>query len=280
MSSQFLDHDRLSDLLAQRATEGLSQAEHQELLALLAAFPDADGEAFEKTAAALTLAADWPDERLPSDVRKRLDQLAESQFPLLAANALPQSRKEESRPQGERSSDKRLAWFAAAAAVLLAAVAWWPRLEFSQQRDIDLLTQASLDVGTLTDLRERFIAATSPLTRPWANTEDAASQGVTGDIVWDNESQTGYMRFAGLPVNDPEQSQYQLWIFDAARGEQYPVDGGVFNVPAGVTEVVVPILAKLPVSSPALFAVTIERPGGVVVSSRERIVVVAPVSAG
>lgn len=153
-------------------------------------------------------------------------------------------------------------------------------MEFSQQRDVDLLTQASLDVGALTELRERFIATTSPLTRPWVNTEDVASQGVMGDVVWDSESQTGYMRFSGLPANDPEENQYQLWIFDAARGEQYPVDGGVFNVPAGVAEVVVPILAKLPVSNPALFAVTIERPGGVVVSSRERIVVVAPVNAG
>lgn len=280
MSSRFLDHDRLADLLTQRATEGLSPAEQQELLELLANFPDADGEALETIAAALTLAADWQQEPLPVDVRSRLDQLAESQFPLLAPPPSPPEATHGQRGQRSGSSDKRLAWFAAAAAVLLAAVAWWPRLEFSQQRDVDLLTQASLDVGALTELRERFIATTSPLTRPWVNTEDVASQGVMGDVVWDNESQTGYMRFSGLPANDPEENQYQLWIFDAARGEQYPVDGGVFNVPAGVAEVVVPILAKLPVSNPALFAVTIERPGGVVVSSRERIVVVAPVNAG
>lgn len=280
MSSQFLDHDRLADLLVQRAIEGLSQTEQQELRGLLESFQDADADALERTAAALTLAGDWQEEPLPADVRVRLDRLAESQFPTLVMHPLPRNAKEDPSPEGSVSSDKRLAWFAAAAAVLLAAIAWWPRLELSQQRDIDLLTQASLDVGTLTELRQQFIAATSPLTRPWVNTEDAASQGVMGDIVWDTGTQTGYMRFSGLPVNDPEQSQYQLWIFDAARGEQYPVDGGVFNVPAGVTEVVVPILAKLPVSNPALFAVTIEQPGGVVVSSRERIVVLAPVNAG
>ncbi len=40
-------------------------------------------------------------------------------------------------------------------------------------------------------------------------------------------------------------------------------------------EVVVPILAKLHVDHATLFAVTVERPGGVVVSKRERIVVTA-----
>lgn len=280
MSSQFLEDDRVTDLLAQRATEGLSPAEEQELLALLRAFPDADGEVFEKTAAALMLAADWPEEQLPAGVRARLESLAATHFPTPVKDAGGQRTEERDQLRRPGDSDNRLAWFTAAAAVVLAAVAWWPRLEFLPPPGIDLLTQASLDVGALTELRERFVAATSPLTRPWVNTEDAASQGVMGDIVWDTESQTGYMRFYGLPANDPDQSQYQLWIFDAARGDQYPVDGGVFDIPAGVTEVVVPILAKLPVSNPALFAVTIEQPGGVVVSKRERIVVLAPINAG
>jgi hypothetical protein len=55
----------------------------------------------------------------------------------------------------------------------------------------------------------------------------------------------------------------------------YPVDGGVFEIPADGGEVVIPIEAKLPVGQPTLFAVTVEPPGGVVVSSRERIVLVA-----
>ena len=51
------------------------------------------------------------------------------------------------------------------------------------------------------------------------------------------------------------------------------VDGGVFDIGPG--EVIVPIRAALPVTTPKLFAVTIEKPGGVVVSSRQRIVVTA-----
>ena len=38
---------------------------------------------------------------------------------------------------------------------------------------------------------------------------------------------------------------------------------------------IVPIRAKLPVSDAHLFAVTVEQPGGVVVSSRDRIVLLA-----
>ena len=82
------------------------------------------------------------------------------------------------------------------------------------------------------------------------------------------------MRFKGLAVNDAKQLQYQLWIFDKHRDQAFPVDGGVFDV-SSTGEVIVPISAKLRVDEPVLFAVTVEAPGGVVVSKRERIVVTA-----
>ena len=84
------------------------------------------------------------------------------------------------------------------------------------------------------------------------------------------------MRFESLAPNDPETSQYQLWIFDPTRAdwEARPVDGGVFDVPSS-GEVCVPIDAKLAVRETALFAVTLEVPGGVVVSRRERLVLTA-----
>jgi anti-sigma-K factor RskA len=67
--------------------------------------------------------------------------------------------------------------------------------------------------------------------------------------------------------------QYQLWIFDGGRDQRYPVDGGVFDVPTNATEVVIPIHAALPVLSAKAFAVTVEKPGGVVVSGRQHVVV-------
>ncbi|MBK9520021.1 MAG: hypothetical protein IPO09_22405 [Anaeromyxobacter sp.] len=110
----------------------------------------------------------------------------------------------------------------------------------------------------------------------WAATKDPAAQGASGDVVWSGARQAGFMRIRGLQRNDRVRAQYQLWIFDAAREAAHPVDGGVFDV-AG-DEVVVPIDAAVAVDRPTLFAVTVERPGGVVVSRRERIVLAAAVA--
>ncbi|MEO1716470.1 MAG: hypothetical protein AAFR76_05105 [Planctomycetota bacterium] len=53
-----------------------------------------------------------------------------------------------------------------------------------------------------------------------------------------------------------------------------PVDGGVFDInEAG--KVVIPIRVALPASDVVAFAVTVERPGGVVVSDQARRVVIA-----
>ena len=79
------------------------------------------------------------------------------------------------------------------------------------------------------------------------------------------------MTFAGLEQNDPTESQYQLWIFDKNQDE--PIDGGVFNV-AG-DNVIVPIDPKLKAVDVFQFAVTIEKPGGVVKSKQERIALLA-----
>jgi anti-sigma-K factor RskA len=106
-----------------------------------------------------------------------------------------------------------------------------------------------------------------------AATKDPAAAGVMGDVVWDPETQTGFLHFVGLAPNDPQVHQYQLWIFDGGRDKRYPVDGGVFDVPANSSEVVIPIRAELPIRKLAAFAVTIEKPGGVVVSSRDHVIV-------
>ena len=64
---------------------------------------------------------------------------------------------------------------------------------------------------------------------------------------------------------------------DPSRDER-PIDGGVFDIPAGADEVIVPIDAKLRADNPAVFAITLEQPGGVVVSEGP-LLVVAPVGA-
>ena len=83
------------------------------------------------------------------------------------------------------------------------------------------------------------------------------------------------MTFRDLPPNDPTRRQYQLWIVDGKRDAAHPVDGGVFDMPNGQTDVVIPIDPKILVHDAQAFVVTVETVGGVVVSDREQIVVLA-----
>jgi anti-sigma-K factor RskA len=94
-------------------------------------------------------------------------------------------------------------------------------------------------------------------------------------VSWSRVAQRGEMRFTGLVPNDRAHWQYQLWIFDKTRDQRYPVDGGVFDIPMGGGEVVVPIRARVPVGDAVMFAVTVEPAGGVVVSTRERVALLA-----
>ena len=96
-------------------------------------------------------------------------------------------------------------------------------------------------------------------------------------MVWSNALQKGYLRFTNMPVNDPAVEQYQLWIIDPQRDDK-PIDGGVFDISKS-GEVIVPINAKLGVVDPQAFAVTIEKPGGVVVSSQNNLPLLAKVDA-
>ncbi|HMB74492.1 MAG TPA: anti-sigma factor, partial [Gammaproteobacteria bacterium] len=152
-------------------------------------------------------------------------------------------------------------WLVAATSLVAAIVAWWPGAAPDPQ-------------AMLTERRAALITAGA---RPvsWSATGDVTAASASGDVVWDDASQEGYMRIVMLQSNDPRAFQYQLWIFDAGRDARYPVDGGVFDMPPASADVIVPIRARVPVGSATMFAITVERPGGVVVSDRERIVLIA-----
>ena len=103
----------------------------------------------------------------------------------------------------------------------------------------------------------------SPASDPYAK--------ISGEVVWNDERQEGYMSLANLPVNDPTKNQYQLWIIDPKRDE-IPVDGGVFDIPVGSETAIIPIRNALQVSKPTVFVITLEQPGGVVKSKLEVVV--------
>ena len=186
------------------------------------------------------------------------------------------------KPQAKPTSNwfGRLGWLAAAACLAFAVVGAWKVRE--QQKLIAAIKApprpASIDFAAQ---RRALIAQGGQLVQlNWATAAYPGMEKVRGDVVWSDAAQQGYMRFVGMPANDPDKLVYQLWIFAANQDEKYPIDGGVFNInnsPNRDGEIIVPINAKLLVSQPGLFAVTIEKPGGVVVSKRDKLALLAKV---
>jgi hypothetical protein len=321
MSHFASENDRVLNLLADAASTGLDARSADELAMLLGDASGADVESMELAAAALDLALQGEAgvEAMPARVmasvtaeaakfvgagaaasatspeRQRVGSSISSPSLTLtrtdADAAIPsrpvfQPGSNASRSSGGSGGLSYLGWLAAAAGIALAASAWLPRL-------------GSNSGGPSGGGGGAVASATSKLTfdqlkaRPgtieiaWKPLPDETCQGTcSGEVIWNNELQQGYMTFKGLAANDPATFQYQLWVFDASQ--KHPVDGGVFDIASGGGsakvnsrgEVVVPVVAKIRVDTPQAFAVTIEKPGGVVVSDQKRIATLAPVSKG
>lgn len=253
-----IDAARLEELLGDRATVGLSSEEQRELVELLARAGETgepSSDASELAAAALDVAfSPTQHPELPAALRAKLVARGEA---FSAERKATQKRGEMRAIGGEAPRGNRsVAWWVAAAAVVLALIGWWPKL-------------AGILNGDVADRRAELLARENTLRVDAKGTELA--KDAVGDVVWSNAAQQGFLRVTGLPANDPSVQQYQLWIFDEAQ--EHPIDGGVFDVSGG--ELLMPINAKLRVARPKLFAVTLEKPGGVVVSDQKRIALVA-----
>lgn len=241
------------------------------------AAPGAEPSDWEFAAAACELALLSADRvaaaPLPVAVRNRIAAEASVYLPARRDGAVVPA------PAGraERRSPLVMAgWWVAAC--LAVAVAW---LGATRRQDGE--TRPLTIAQAPAELRRRLLDEDpAAVTVAWKAGNDpavTADKGDLGDIVWSPSRQRGFMRIRGLAINDPAVEQYQLWIFDAERNAAHPVDGGVFDVTAAAKdgEVVVPMDPRLPVGKATLFAVTVEKPGGVVVSSRERLPLLAAV---
>ena len=248
MSPSWQSHDALVDLLIKEATEGLTPAEAAELANLSRPLSSAERASLESTVAAIALAGGDFQEKMPAALRDRIVNAAV--------------------PSGRRRSWNRsnTGWWAAAACLILAVAGWWPRL--FEKEPMDPAQQ-----------RAELMSSGRALEASWINGPAMGGQPVIGDVVFDPVSQRGVLRFRGIPANDPRRAQYQLWIADAGRGQPEPVDGGVFDITES-GDVIIPFQAKLPVDKPAAFVVTLEQPGGVVVSKQEHVMALAKVGAG
>ncbi len=267
------------ELLADQATFGLTEKEALEVEMLLKEFPEWENDnSFELTATAISLVNLDTSEPLPNNLRTKILADSEKFFALPVKVA---EKEEEFQKTFEfvpkRSILDWLGWaFAAMFLVVLGVNIWTTRMQETAKIDNPPKTQTPTPELTTTQKREQILASADKILATWTQPKPDANAPLSGDIVWDSAKQEGYMRFKGLPVNDVSKETYQLWIFDENQDEKTPVDGGVFDVNEN-GEVTIPINAKLKVKNPKMFAVTVEKPGGVVVSKREKIVALAKV---
>ncbi len=277
--------DIFFDLLTKKALYGLDAAEQAQLEAMDPGNAELEFNSLEMAAAAISMmgVAD-DDEPLPAHLRSKI--IADANAFIVDQNEQtmawpPVTNEEATVPEpAEKSSGAWLGWLGWASAAL-ACIALALNIYFTRvQSPTEIVKTQPVEtprVSTTTELRDEMLrAATDTIKATWAAGNVKGIAGIVGDIVWSDQKQAGYMTFKNLPANDPNAYTYQLWIMDENQGDVTPIDGGTFDVNAN-GEIVIPINAKLKAKSPHLFAVTMEKPGGVVVSKREKIVALAKV---
>ncbi|MBL8125981.1 MAG: anti-sigma factor [Blastocatellia bacterium] len=280
--------EKLLDLLCDQAASGLNEDERLQLEKLSAgANSDMDAQSLELAAAAIMMAEMGAIEAMPSHLEASIAAAAGKYFTAKGSeSSIHESIHDQPTKafkwQETRPSRSFFDWFGWAIAAA-ACVALIGTFIYEQNRIGDLqakvmqLTPTPVVEETLAQKRDRLKKEAADVTRAeWTKGNVKDSEGVMGEVVWSDEKQEGYMTFRGLPVNDANKEAYQLWIFEDGKLEPHPKDGGVFNVSSD-GEVVVAIKAKLKTNAPKAFAVTIEKPGGVVVSDRTKIAALAPV---
>lgn len=284
---------RLIDLMVEQATQGLSPQDEVELQAAIdadkAIRAEAEAYALAATAVELTLTKPTQVEALPEALRQKLiataSEIVHTAQPELKLTGSATADKPATPPASFSFSDgKMFGWYAAIAALVALAfmIGQEPRVvevekivEKEVPVEVERIVQVPAPDPVLPPLDQRYAAlAQQPdtVTASWGFNSDGgdpAYANAKGEVIWNAEEQTGYMKLAGLPVNDPTEIQYQLWIVDGSRDTTIEntnrVDGGVFDITAE-GEVIVPINAKLLARNAAAFAITVERPGGVVES--------------
>lgn len=269
--------DEREQLLAGKSLSDLSAAEANELESSLSAADIESLREFERTVTALDLAMDRTREQeMPASMRSSILREADAFFSgqssgktvsaphIPSVSAVEPVKQESVAPPQTWRRREALAWITTAAATTFAVGSWW--WQTSQQSSFSNLALSRADL---------LASAKDLIQVEWKEGKTPLQQAVSGDVVWSSNYQKGFMRLVGLPINDPLREQYQLWIIDPLRDDE-PVDGGVFDI-SQAGEVIIPIQAKLHVTKPAAFAITIEKPGGVVVSKQDRLPLLAVV---
>lgn len=267
MSEQDI-HDRFEELEAGRILGDLSMEEQQEWKQLSRTLGAGNDISLEMTAAAIEaeFVASEP-EALPSEladtIRRRMPQFTVDGDQPPQPVELPVWKRIYQSPQA--------AWGLAALLALLLVASF-----IANKPGIGPGTSVEKVPVSPMEARDLLVTGADDLIESdFGGTESFS--GMSGKVVWSDRLQEGYMTLTNLPANDPSINQYQLWMVDPSRDEK-PVDGGVFDIPSGQSTAVIPIRNSLIVKKPQAFVITLEQPGGVVVSKQETVVALAKAS--
>lgn len=263
------------DLLCKKAVYGLDANEEKQLAELERKVGgESQSQSLELTAATLAMADLDTSQEMPANLQSRILAEAERYFDANARSVEPAVSGLVPETSGTGSILNWLGWAVAAAACLALALNLYTSRQQSPMVQGGAPTPTPEEKLTPAQERQRLIDTASDLARGNWGAGNVKELSPTGDIVWSDAKQAGYMKLTGLPVNDPNKETYQLWIFDETQDDKTPIDGGTFSVNSA-GEVIIPINAKLQPKNTKMYAITVEKPGGVVVSKREKIVALA-----
>jgi anti-sigma-K factor RskA len=281
------DHDSQNDasteLLVKQVTEGLSPEEQTMLNSIDPAIVAARRQSLELMLGALSAALVQSLEAPPETLQVVIEQQAAKHF----GRATPDRRSDFKTRSSSRPSSTRWAWLSAAACLALAVVGWMrpPRMPAPPAPVVVQLNVPGVKVTTpkvpaprtLAQERDALLERDDSLKVTLNSSKDPAGAGVSADVVWDPETNSGFLHIVGLKPNDPTIKQYQAWVFDGLRDKRYPLDCALFNMPTDVPEAIIRIRTAIPVRQAKAFAVTVEQAGGVVVPDKQHVVAVGSV---
>lgn len=263
MSSVFPPDFRIQELAAGFSLGDLTETEWLEIKSFDPKNFQTMVERSEETAARafLTYQGVVPSEQMPEGLSSRLQSMASG---FIADSRTSDAAITSTVARSSMRVSEMVAWLCVAASIAYVLI-----IPFPVKRNLNV---------SLSSQRDSLIASASDIIRSkWQSTKpDPSIDTEFGDVVWSTASQQGFMTVRGLPVNDATIEQYQLWIIDPTRDEK-PVDGGVFDI-SSTGESIIPIRAKLRVDKPNVFAITVEKPGGVVVSDQKRLPLLAKIA--
>ena len=275
------DREKLLELLSDQVLFGLSDEESAELERLKRHFPDWEKNSFESAATAISLSKLPVDEELPEHLREKISMLAEDFFSqknevtddVGTTPVSPEISATKTEP-AQTFGWNWLGWAVAMVALVALGVNIWFMQTQPKEEIAKVPPPTATPTPTMNEKLNQLLASDDSIK---ARFDAMAFELFKGDVVWSNEEQRGYIRVSGLPVNDKSKSTYQFWIFDAVQGEKTPVSGGTFNVNEN-GEIIIPVDAEVRVSDPKAFAITVEKPGGVVVSKQEKVAGIAKIA--